>query len=140
MHPNFYQRALQVYQAPGFRHGGMIPNGFSPPPPSPLFLMAPNSVRQYRGGRMNGHANFPMRLMLSNLQKPSYNYPISQQRAGQAAANNLTNGNQRAAASNENLNSMLAVASPDERKDILGQGLYPLVKKLKLITHIFVKG
>ncbi|KAH9660354.1 polyadenylate-binding protein 7 [Citrus sinensis] len=87
VHPTLYQRALQVYQAPGFRHGGMIPNGFSSPPPSPLFLT----------------------------------------RAGQAAANNLTNGNQRAAANN----SMLAVASPDERKDILGQGLYPLVKKLK---------
>ncbi|KAK9175707.1 hypothetical protein WN944_027714 [Citrus x changshan-huyou] len=54
MHPTLYQRALQVYQAPGFRHGGMIPNGFSSPPPSPLFLTAPNSVRQYRGGRMNG--------------------------------------------------------------------------------------
>ena len=41
MHPTLYQRALQVYQAPGFWHGGMIPNGFSPPPPppSPLFLM-----------------------------------------------------------------------------------------------------
>ena len=39
LHPTLYQRALQVYQAPGFRHGGMIPNGFSPPPPSPLFLM-----------------------------------------------------------------------------------------------------
>lgn len=38
VHPTLYQRALQVYQAPGFRHGGMIPNGFSPPPPSPLFL------------------------------------------------------------------------------------------------------
>ncbi|KDO44726.1 hypothetical protein CISIN_1g0398062mg, partial [Citrus sinensis] len=140
VHPTLYQRALQVYQAPDFRHGGMIPNGFSPPPPSPLFLMAPDSVTQYRGAMMNGHANFPMPLMLSNLQKPSYNYPISQPRAGQAAANNLTNGNHRAAASNENLSSMLVATSPDERKDILGQRLYPLVKKLKVITHIFVKG
>ncbi|KAH9700202.1 polyadenylate-binding protein 7 [Citrus sinensis] len=93
---------------------------------------APDSVTQYRGAMMNGHANFPMPLMLSNLQKPSYNYPISQPRAGQAAANNLTNGNHRAAASNENLSSMLVATSPDERKDILGQRLYPLVKKLKV--------
>ncbi|KAH9660356.1 polyadenylate-binding protein 7 [Citrus sinensis] len=43
------------------------------------------------------------------------------------------------AATVEGMELMLAVASPDERKDILGQGLYPLVKKLKVITHIFVE-
>ena len=37
VYPTLYQRALQVYQAPNFRHGGMIPNGFVPSlPPLPL--------------------------------------------------------------------------------------------------------
>ncbi|KAK9175705.1 hypothetical protein WN944_027712 [Citrus x changshan-huyou] len=62
VYPTLYQRALQVYQAPNFRHGGMIPNGFVPSlPPLPL------------------------------------------EWAGQTAANNLTNGSQRATASNDNL-------------------------------------
>lgn len=38
VYPTLHQRALQVYQAPDFRDGGMIPDGFAPPPPFPMVM------------------------------------------------------------------------------------------------------
>ncbi|KAJ4724976.1 hypothetical protein OWV82_003907 [Melia azedarach] len=85
--------------------------------------MVPNAAARQCGGRMNGHVSFPLPFMQTNLQ--GYNYSTYKQRAGQA----LANGNPTAGACQlpheAALITMLPAASPDQRKEILGQKLYP---------------
>ncbi|XVE96547.1 hypothetical protein REPUB_Repub02eG0232000 [Reevesia pubescens] len=140
---------------PGWRANGFAPPTRPTFRPSslPMVLSAPRQTRQNRG-RMNGHA-----LMqggshsvsyVPQLQQPTQTVTSSkdqsnQQRAGQAKY--VPNGRAREvnkgsgvppAASNsvaavsqgsEMLSSMLAAASPEQQKTILGERLYPLVQK-----------
>ncbi|KAK9185786.1 hypothetical protein WN943_026145 [Citrus x changshan-huyou] len=82
-------------------------------------------LRHHRAGK-----TAPVPEPAGHCKNPAYERPPpprrdiieNKKRAGQrqTAANNLTNGSQRAAASNEYLSNMLAAASPDQRKNILG--------------------
>ncbi|GER40077.1 polyadenylate-binding protein [Striga asiatica] len=88
--------------------------------PSPGTL-APNNPRLHRqnSGRLNGHG-FPLGVALpyaSQLQQP------------EDSRNHQPNvfGTGLAAGGSQMLSSMLAAASPDQQKHILGDRLYPLV-------------
>ncbi|XP_041024919.1 polyadenylate-binding protein 7 [Juglans microcarpa x Juglans regia] len=143
-----------MYQPLGLRPGWRA-NGFAPPTrpvfqPSPVPVV-PNTQRQNRHnrGRMNGHMpphgghSLPYMPQSVTYSKDSFN----QQRAGQVkyepyarqremnkgfgvsstATNSVGVGRQ----GSEMLSSMLAAASPEQQKQILGERLYPLVQKHK---------
>ncbi|XP_022766117.1 polyadenylate-binding protein 7-like [Durio zibethinus] len=140
---------------PGWRANGFAPPTRPTFQPSslPMVPSAPRQTRQNRG-RLNGHA-LPQGgshsvSYVPQLQQPTQAVTSSkdqsnQQRAGQAKY--VPNGSARevnkgsgvpAAASNsiaavsqgsEMLSSMLAAASPEQQKTILGERLYPLVQK-----------
>ncbi|XWS59577.1 hypothetical protein CRYUN_Cryun08bG0134100 [Craigia yunnanensis] len=140
---------------PGWRANGFAPPTRPAFQPSslPLVHSAPRQTRQNRG-RMNGHALLQdgshSVSYVPQLQQPTQTVTSSkdqsnQQRAGQAKY--VPNGHAREvnkgsgvppAASNsvaalsqgsEMLSSMLAAASPEKQKTILGERLYPLVQK-----------
>ncbi|XWS43500.1 hypothetical protein CRYUN_Cryun16bG0109400 [Craigia yunnanensis] len=140
---------------PGWRANGFAPPTIPAFQPSsvPLVPSAPRQTRQNRG-RMNGQALLQggshSVSYVPQLQQPSQTVTSSkdqsnQQRAGQAKY--VPNGRAREvnkgsgvppAASNsvtalshgsEMLSSMLAAASPEQQKTILGERLYPLVQK-----------
>lgn len=149
-----------MYQPLGLRTGWRA-NNLVPPTrpafqPSPIPLM-PNTPRQHRQnrGRTNGHipqGGGHSTSFMPHLQQPtqpviSPKDSINQQRAGQAkyvpngrshemskgsgipsaASNSVGTGSQ----GSEMLSSMLAAASPEQQKQILGEHLYPLVQKQK---------
>lgn len=146
-----------MYQPLGLRPGWRA-NGFAPPTrpafqPSPVPVI-PNTSRQNRQnrGRMNGHmlpqGGAHSLSYVPHLHQPtqsSSKVSTNQQRTGQAKY--VPNGHQSemskgsgisSTASNsvgvgsqgsEMLSSMLAAASPEQQKQILGERLYPLVQK-----------
>lgn len=150
-------RPGMMYQPLGLRPGWRT-NGFAPtsgpvyqPPPVPVM---PNTSRQHRQnrGRINGHMLPQGGAYIPHLQQPTqltYSSKDSnnQQRTGQPKY--VPNGRQRdmnkgsgvsSTASNsvgggsqgpEMLSSMLAAASPEQQKQILGERLFPLVHKHK---------
>ncbi|XVF76322.1 hypothetical protein PTKIN_Ptkin13bG0257200 [Pterospermum kingtungense] len=140
---------------PGWRANGFAPPTRPTFQPSSL-PMVPGASRQTRQnrGRINGHAflqggSHPV-TYVPQLQQPtqiitSPKDQSNQQRAGQAKyiangrAREVNKGsgdppaatNSAAAVSqgSEILSSMLAAASPEQQKTILGERLYPLVQK-----------
>ncbi|EOY08042.1 Poly(A) binding protein 7 [Theobroma cacao] len=149
-------RPGMMYQPLGLRAGWRA-NAFTPPTrpafqPSSL-PMVPSATRQTRQNRarMNGHALLQGgSYSVPQLQQPAQSGTTlkdqsNQQRVGQAKY--VPNGRGREvnrgsgvppAASNsvaavsqgsETLSSMLAAASPEQQKTILGERLYPLVQK-----------
>ncbi|KAF2289818.1 hypothetical protein GH714_038797 [Hevea brasiliensis] len=150
-------RAGLMYQPLGMRPGWRA-NGFAPQPrpnfqPSQLPAVS-NTQRQHKQsrGRMNGHVfQEGGTHSVSFIQQPTQSLTSSKdpsnQRAGQA--NYVPNARTReagkgsgvsyavptslgpASQGSEMLSSMLAAASPEEQKQILGERLYPLVKKHK---------
>ncbi|XP_021289767.1 polyadenylate-binding protein 7 isoform X2 [Herrania umbratica] len=148
-------RPGMMYQPLGLRAGWRA-NAFTPPTrpafqPSSL-PMVPSATRQTRQnrGRMNGHALLQGGYSVPQLQQPAQSGTTlkdqsNHQRVGQAKY--VPNGRGREvnrgsgvppAASNsvavvsqgsEMLSSMLAAASPEQQKTILGERLYPLVQK-----------
>ncbi|XP_048225667.1 polyadenylate-binding protein 7 [Ricinus communis] len=158
-----HPRPGMMYQPLAMRPGWRG-NGFAPPSrpvfqPSHLPVM-PISQRQHKQGRvrMNGHV-LPQggTQSVSYVQQPAQ--PLtslkdpSNQRAGQAkyVPNGRTcdvskgsgvlsaapNSTGPVSQGSEVLSSMLAAASPDEQKQILGEQLYPLVRKHKVIQKKF---
>ncbi|KAI3706682.1 hypothetical protein L6452_24591 [Arctium lappa] len=145
-----------MYQPMGIRPGWM-PNTFAPPtrPAETSSLSsifdAPRLQRQNRG-RINGHMqpqDGPHTVpYVSHLQQPVQTSTDSsnQQRAGQVryAPNGYVQGSNKGSISpsassssgprgdgSEMLSTMLAAASPEIQKQILGERLYPLVNQLK---------
>ncbi|KAK3205841.1 hypothetical protein Dsin_019887 [Dipteronia sinensis] len=134
--PNFYHRAPAPapfnYQPIDYsRLGWRQPPAFQPP------MIAAADSTNHRGRMMNGLPFMPIathhRPGLNNNQNMhTYNYPNHyHQSAGRV--NNIANGHPRASGvdSEKNLSSMLTAATPEERKVILRNHLYPLVKKLE---------
>ncbi|KAF8403181.1 hypothetical protein HHK36_011278 [Tetracentron sinense] len=155
----FPPRQGLMYQPLGLRPGWRA-NGFAPPTtpafqPAP-FPMIPDTPRQHRQSRsrMNGHMlskggaiqfmpHVQQHTQSVNTLKDSSN----QERAGQAKyvpsgrphkMNNgsvvpsaVSNSIEAASPGSEMLSSMLAAASLEHQKQILGESLYPLVKKHK---------
>ncbi|KAM2242422.1 hypothetical protein ACFX1S_009380 [Malus domestica] len=153
--PQVPPRAGLMYQPlglwPGWRPNGFVPTS-GPAYQPPLGPVIPNAPRQHRQnrGRMNGHMIPQGGAYMPHLQQPnpllhSAKDSNNPQRTGQAKS--VPNGRQRemnkggvsSAASNsvgvvvqpEMLSSMLAAASPEQQKQILGEQLYPLVHKQK---------
>lgn len=158
--PMYYTNPLgvvsQVPPRPGLMYhplglrAGWRPNGFAPPArpmfyPSPL-PMIPNNGRQQRQtrGRMNGnmlshgsgHSTSPVPHLQQSSQPLTSSKDSNNHQTGQlnkvpgvssSASNSVANGSQ----GSEILSSMLAAASPEQQKQILGERLYPLVKKQK---------
>ncbi|XP_058074960.1 polyadenylate-binding protein 7 [Magnolia sinica] len=156
--PQIPPRQGIMYQHLGLRPEWRA-SGFSPstrPPFQPMPLPAiPNTPRQHRQnrGRMNGHMLpqagqsiqfIPQTTQSMNILKDAGN----QQRAGQTKY--VPSGRQRemnngtavpspasnsvgagASQGTEMLSSMLAAAPPHHQKQILGERLFPLVKKHK---------
>ncbi|KAF2307486.1 hypothetical protein GH714_029080 [Hevea brasiliensis] len=144
-----------MYQPLGMRPGWRA-NGFAPPTrpnlqPSQLPVMS-NTQRQHKQnrGRINGHVsplggNHSVSYIEQPTQSPTSSKGPSNQRPGQAKY--LPNCHTRevgkgsgvlsavptslspVSQGSEMLNSMLAAASPEEQKQILGEQLYPLIKK-----------
>ncbi|KAJ0982368.1 hypothetical protein J5N97_010623 [Dioscorea zingiberensis] len=149
--PSMSPRQSLYYQPLGMR-SGWRPNGFLPPRPVFQSMPAPgmqNTPRQHRQNRsrMNGHMVSQSGQSLSYaLQQPNHSLNLSndsggQQRSGQmkyvpnVRQREIRNGSILPAASNpqgtEMLSSMLAAASPEQQKQMLGDRLYPLVMKHK---------
>ncbi|GMI79708.1 poly(A) binding protein 7 [Hibiscus trionum] len=120
-------RPGKVYQPLGLRPGWRG-NVFAPParpvfqPSLPLLPTAPRQTRPNRA-RMNGRTLMKLTQTVNSSKDQS-----NQQRSGKAKhvpnsqARELTQGT-------EMLSSMLAAASPEQQKTILGERLYPLVQK-----------
>ncbi|KAF5185261.1 Polyadenylate-binding protein [Thalictrum thalictroides] len=147
-----------MYQTLGMRPGWR-PNGFAPqarPSFQPVpHAVIPNAARQQRQnrGRMNGHVlphggahSAPFVPYFQPAQsvhslKGSSNQQRGEKYMPNGRSRELNNGSAvSSAASNsagsgskglEMLSSMLAAASPQQQKQILGERLYPLVEKLK---------
>ncbi|KAL6133509.1 hypothetical protein ACLB2K_065744 [Fragaria x ananassa] len=146
-----------MYQPTGLRPGWR-PNGFGPtsgpafqPPPVPVI---PNTPRQYRQnrGRINGHMLPQGGPFIPHLQQSTQlthsKDSNNQQRPGQpkyapngrqrdmnkgsgvssTASNSLGGGSQ---GPDMLSSSMLAAATPEQQKQILGERLFPLVHKHK---------
>ncbi|XP_050380378.1 polyadenylate-binding protein 7 [Argentina anserina] len=145
-------RPGMMYQPLGLRPGWR-PNGFGPtsgpafqPPPVPVMSNNPRQHRQNRG-RINGHMPSHGGPVIPHLQQSAQlthsKDSNNQQRSGQPKY--VPNGRQRdmnkgSGISNsvgggsqgpEMLSSMLAAASPEQQKQILGERLFPLVHKHK---------
>ncbi|PIA54879.1 hypothetical protein AQUCO_00901051v1 [Aquilegia coerulea] len=147
-----------MYQTLGMRPGWR-PNGFAPQA-RPAFQPMPQSVipnagRQQRQnrGRMNGHVlphgGAHSAPFVPHFQPAQSIHPLKDSSHQQRGQKYMTNGRSRewnnvsavsSAAYNsagpgseglEMLSSMLAAASPQQQKQILGERLYPLVEKLK---------
>ncbi|XP_024986890.1 polyadenylate-binding protein 7-like [Cynara cardunculus var. scolymus] len=134
-----------MYQPMGIRPGWM-PNTYAPPtrPAETSSLSSifdgPRLQRQNRG-RMNGHMHSqdgPQTVpYVSHLQQPVQTSTDSsnQQRVGQVryAPNGYVQGSNKGSSSAgpEMLSTMLAAASPEIQKQILGERLYPLVNQFK---------
>ncbi|KAJ9184383.1 hypothetical protein P3X46_004114 [Hevea brasiliensis] len=144
-----------MYQPLGMRPGWRA-NGFAPPTrpnlqPSQLPVMS-NTQRQHKQnrGRINGHVsplggNHSVSYIEQPTQSPTSSKGPSNQRPGQAKyvpnchTREVGKGSGVLSAvptslspvsqGSEMLNSMLAAASPEEQKQILGEQLYPLIKK-----------
>ncbi|XP_057438216.1 polyadenylate-binding protein 7 [Lotus japonicus] len=158
--PHVPHRAGLMYQPLAVRPGWRA-NGFAPPSrsfqqsPIPASQVA-NNNRQHRQnrGRTNGHAGSQGNTHSVNMpQAQQASQPVvssressTQQRTGQAkykasgrqhemekgsefssSGSNPIGGSQ----GSEVLHSMLAAATPEQQKEILGEHLYMLVQKLK---------
>ncbi|MED6162124.1 hypothetical protein PIB30_067403 [Stylosanthes scabra] len=123
---------------------GWRPNAFAPPTRPFQQSAAPNvsnNTRQHRQnrGRMNGHTNSQGKPYSS--QSAVSSKESSSQQSGQTifvlgghrhvmekgSVTSSSGGSQ----GSEMLHSMLATAIPEQQKQILGEHLYPLIKKLK---------
>ncbi|CAL9135662.1 unnamed protein product, partial [Musa textilis] len=143
-----------MYQPFGIRPGWR-PNGFVAPS-RPIFQSMPlpamsNTSRQHRQnrGRMNGNVlpqSGQTNIYMPHLQQANHSVNtakdlIGQQRSGQAKyvpnghQHEINNASLTSSGSNsqgtEMLSSMLAAATPQQQKQILGERLFPLVEKLK---------
>ncbi|KDP29218.1 hypothetical protein JCGZ_16607 [Jatropha curcas] len=155
--PQVPQRPGLMYQPLSMRPGWSA-NGFVPPTrptfqPSQLSVTS-NTQRQHKQsrGRMNGHV-FPQggNHSIPYIQQPGQPLTSSKdstnQRTGQAkyvpngrtrevgkgsgVSSTVLNSLGPVSEGSEMLSSMLAAASPEEQKQILGERLYPLVQKHK---------
>lgn len=146
--PQIPPRQGLIYQPFGTRPGWR-PSGFMPPA-RPTFQpmassMIPNSPRQHRQnrGRMNGYMLPPQagqsisympHLHQSNPSlnspKDSNGYATMYIPNGRQHEVNLTNG-PNSQGGMEMLSSMLAAATPQQQKQMLGERLFPLVQNLK---------
>ncbi|KAF5750455.1 polyadenylate-binding protein 7-like isoform X1 [Tripterygium wilfordii] len=146
-----------MYQPLGMRPGWRS-NGFAPPtrpgfqPSSfPAVLNGPRHQRQNRG-RVNGQSHIQVGAhsvaYMPHLQQPTQSVTSSKDLNNQQVKY-VPNGRSRevnigsailpaaphsagtASQELESLSSMLAAASPDQQKQILGERLYPLVQKHK---------
>ncbi|KAJ4972182.1 hypothetical protein NE237_005281 [Protea cynaroides] len=142
---------------PGWTANGFAPPTRPAFQPMPLPVV-PNTPRQYRQSRsrMNGHMipqgggqnmQFIPHLRHSTQSVNSLKDASNQQRAGQAkhvpnghpyemnngsaVSSAVSNSIGGASQGSEMLSSMLAAATPQHQKQILGERLYPLVKKHK---------
>ncbi|PPS15072.1 hypothetical protein GOBAR_AA05496 [Gossypium barbadense] len=146
-------RPGMMHQPLGLRPGWRA-NGFAPPTRPvfqysslPLFPTAPRQTRPNRG-QMNGNTfggshsvTYVPQLQQQNQAVTSSKDQSNQQQTGQAKSvpngqaremNKGSGGGAAAAAltqGTEILSSMLAAASPEQQKTILGERLYPLVQK-----------
>ncbi|TYI04063.1 hypothetical protein ES332_A11G388700v1 [Gossypium tomentosum] len=146
-------RPGMMHQPLGLRPGWRA-NGFAPPTRPvfqysslPLFPTAPRQTRPNRG-QMNGNTfggshsvTYVPQLQQQNQTVTSSKDQSNQQQTGQAKSvpngqaremNKGSGGGAAAAAltqGTEILSSMLAAASPEQQKTILGERLYPLVQK-----------
>ncbi|KAB2060093.1 hypothetical protein ES319_A11G353800v1 [Gossypium barbadense] len=145
-------RPGMMHQPLGLRPGWRA-NGFAPPTRPvfqysslPLFPTAPRQTRPNRG-QMNGNTfggshsvTYAPQLQQQNQTVTSSKDQSNQQTGqaksvpnGQAREMNKGSGGGAAAAAltqgTEILSSMLAAASPEQQKTILGERLYPLVQK-----------
>ncbi|KAG4177676.1 hypothetical protein ERO13_A11G322600v2 [Gossypium hirsutum] len=145
-------RPGMMHQPLGLRPGWRA-NGFAPPTRPvfqysslPLFPTAPRQTRPNRG-QMNGNTfggshsvTYVPQLQQQNQTVTSSKDQSNQQTGqaksvpnGQAREMNKGSGGGAAAAAltqgTEILSSMLAAASPEQQKTILGERLYPLVQK-----------
>ncbi|XP_010933305.1 polyadenylate-binding protein 7 [Elaeis guineensis] len=152
--PQIPPRQGLVYQpfglSPGWRPSGFVPPSGPAFQPMPLPVM-PNTPRQHRQnrGRMNGpslpQSGHPVPY-LPHMQRANHlnssKDSNSQQRFGQTKY--VPNGRQREMNHGSmvppgapnlqgtmTLSSMLAAATPQQQKQMLGERLFPLVEKLK---------
>ncbi|KAK2643501.1 hypothetical protein Ddye_025264 [Dipteronia dyeriana] len=134
--PNFYHRAPSPapfnYQPIDYsRLGWRQPPAFLPP----MIAAAADSTKHRVRNMMNGLPFMPIATHHHpGLNNKTYNYPNHYHRStGRVNNNNIANGHPRALEvdSEKNLSSMLTAATPEERKVILRNHLYPLVKKLE---------
>ncbi|GMH09878.1 hypothetical protein Nepgr_011719 [Nepenthes gracilis] len=134
-----------IYQPLGV-NPGWKGNGFAPAPriafqPSPVPLIPNVRHKRQNRGRMNGHA-FPQNGESKSVVASEKS--TNQQKAGQVkyAPNRWREVNKASGASSpslssdetgspgsKTLSSMLAAATPQKQKQILGERLYPLVHK-----------
>ncbi|XP_072066088.1 polyadenylate-binding protein 7-like isoform X2 [Arachis hypogaea] len=133
-----------MYQHLGSRSGWRANNAFAPPTRSFQQSAAPNvsnNTKQHRQnrGRMNGHTNSHGKAYSS--QSAASSKDSSAQQSGQAIfvlgghRNVMEKGSGISSSGgsqgSEMLHSMLATAVPEQQKQILGERLFPLIKKLK---------
>ncbi|KAK0604215.1 hypothetical protein LWI29_013257 [Acer saccharum] len=141
--PNFYHPVPFNYQPIDYsRLGWRQPSAFQPHlPPVPPMIAAADSTK-HRGRMMNGLPFMPIATHhhpgLNNNPNMQRTYKYQNhyhQSAGRVNnnSNNNANGHLRSSGvdSEKNLSSMLTAATPEERKVILRNHLYPLVKKLE---------
>ncbi|KAI9195321.1 hypothetical protein LWI28_013792 [Acer negundo] len=128
--PNFYHRAPFNYQPIDYSR-----LGWRHLPPVPPMIAAADSTK-HRGRMMNGLPFMPIATQHHpGHMQHTYKYPNHYQQSAGLVNNNNNNANRHPRASGvdseKNLSSMLTAATPDERKVILRNHLYPLVKKLE---------
>ncbi|KAK1554869.1 hypothetical protein Q3G72_018544 [Acer saccharum] len=156
--PQVPPRPGMIYQPLGMR-GGWRANGFAPQTrpafqasPLPINQNVPRQNRQNRG-RMNGHvlpqsgahsvayAQQPNQSVMSSkdssnhqrqgLQRAGQNkyVPNGHTNKGSGVPSPSSNSVGSVAQKWEMLNGMLAAASPEQQKQMLGEQLYPLIEK-----------
>ncbi|MED6182125.1 hypothetical protein PIB30_025678 [Stylosanthes scabra] len=124
-----------MYQHLGLR-SGWRPNAFAPPTRPFQQSAAPNvsnNTRQHRQnkGRMNGHTNSqgkPYTSQSAASSKQAIFFLGGHRHVMEKGSGISSSGGSQGS---EMLHSMLATAIPEQQKQILGERLYPLIKKLK---------
>ncbi|KAI3512166.1 hypothetical protein L1887_19397 [Cichorium endivia] len=148
--PQIPPRPGLMYQPMAIRPGWRA-NGFQPPTrpafqPSP-FPFIPNSARPHRQNRGRMQQQAPYVPLLQPPIQTSKESSSNQQRAGQvkygpngrardmnkgiAISSTASNSGGSVGEGSEMLSSMLAAASPEIQKQMLGERLYPLVNQQK---------
>nr|XP_025635032.1 polyadenylate-binding protein 7-like isoform X4 [Arachis hypogaea]XP_025663823.1 polyadenylate-binding protein 7-like isoform X4 [Arachis hypogaea] len=138
-----------MYQHLGSRSGWRANNAFAPPTRSFQQSAAPNvsnNTKQHRQnrGRMNGHTNSHGKAYSSQSAASSKDSSAQQYASLQSGQAIFVLGGHRnvmekgsgisssgGSQGSEMLHSMLATAVPEQQKQILGERLFPLIKKLK---------
>ncbi|TXG73724.1 hypothetical protein EZV62_002303 [Acer yangbiense] len=139
--PNFYHPAPFNYQPIDYsRLGWRQPSAFQLHlPPVPPMIAAADSTKHRGRMMMNGLPFMPIAthhhpgLNNNPNMQHTYKYQNHYHQSAKRVNNNNANGHPRASGvdSEKNLSSMLTAATPEERKVILRNHLYPLVKKLE---------